>query len=797
MLITNEYKNTGTSMTWQCENGHQWNAAFGSMKHRNSWCPKCARVGAVAKRTINISEPRSYAASRKGKLLSPTYVSGKTKMLWECEHGHRWDGAYVEMKLRGYWCPKCSGRRQRRTIEDAQEIANSKGGVCLSTEIVNVTTKLKWQCQYGHNFEMILNSITSQNQWCPECSGRKRKTIEHCQILAKKFGGRCISTTYHGNKVPLEWECKFGHRWKARPNSVTNGYWCNVCSAGIGERICKIFFDTLFDDNFVKVKPAWLMGPNGHPLELDGYSEKLRLAFEHQGQQHYKDVSKFTSKYDVSVRRGLDAYKIETCLARGITLIEIPEIPTMTALEDIKAVIKRSCEASGYPLPENFDETKVDYLPAYQDNRFEEFNLIAAEKGGLCHVELGYVDNGKLEWECKYGHVWRATSKWVKKGTWCPECAGNKPMTIDDFVSIAKAKGGLCLTTEYTNSSTPITFRCAVGHEFTLIANHVVNSDSWCRVCNKNQANQKIISNLNSIAESRGGRLVDLIVRPGGRYTWECADGHQWDTTDAIIKRGSWCPECIGRAKRSIDEIRLYASSKHGSLITDKYVSSTKKMTWECAQGHQWEASYSSVIDRGTWCLDCLHAQKREVASSYAKVHGGRLMSNTYTDGVTKIRWECAEGHQWEAGFNAMKHRNGWCPSCAGTQKMDIEQAQSYAISKHGKLLSDVYVNGATKMLWECSKGHRWEAGFGSMKNQRSWCLICAGKQKKDISELRQYALEREGRLLSDEYINGNTAVRWECAEGHQWESGFAMMNSRKSWCAICANRSRRAIPAH
>lgn len=482
LLLSDVYVNSLTRMLWQCAKGHRWYATFGSMKHRNSWCPDCSHKTAGQRRRRDISELKAYAESKGGKLLSDKYINQKTKMLWQCAKGHQWEAASGGMLQRGYWCPKCAGK-QKRTISEAQELAKSREGICLSVEIPSVKTNLTWQCDKNHTFHMAFASIEKQNQWCPECSKNKRRDIDYAQKLAERFGGDCLSTKYKNNKTNLEWRCKHGHTWSARLNSVVSGFWCPVCSAGLGERICKIFFETIFQDDFVKVRPDWLLSPSGFRLELDGYSEKLKLAFEHQGQQHYRDIDRFSSKYSVQTRRDLDALKIKLCRKRGITLIEIPEIPNLTHIEDVKGVIKSACKSVGYPLPANFDSVEVDYLPAYQDNRFSEFQSLAERRGGKCHVELGYVEKNKVEWECGKGHVWLALPKVIRRGHWCPYCAQNVTLKLSDFKIIAKNRGGLCVSDKYVNMNSKLSFICHDGHEFSKSAGHVKHSGSWCNIC--------------------------------------------------------------------------------------------------------------------------------------------------------------------------------------------------------------------------------------------------------------------------------------------------------------------------
>jgi len=51
-------------------------------------------------------------------------------------------------------------------------------------------------------------------------------------------------------------------------------------------------------------------------------------------------------------------------------------------------------------------------------------------------------------------------------------------------------------------------------------------------------------------------------------------------------------------------------------------------------------------------------------------------------------------------------------------------------MKRGGKCLSDTYVNNQTKLLLECAEGHQWEAAPNSIKNG-SWCPHCARIAKK------------------------------------------------------------------
>jgi hypothetical protein len=173
-----------------------------------------------------------------------------------------------------------------------------------------------------------------------------------------------------------------------------------------------------------------------------------------------------------------------------------------------------------------------------------------------------------------------------------------------------------------------------------------------------------------------------------------------------------------------------------------------------------------------------------------AKEQGGKCLSQEYVNNYTKLLWECAEGHQWEAIPSNIK-RAHWCPVCAECKKLTLQEMQMLARKRGGKCLSQEYINNYTKLLWECAEGHQWEAIPNSI-NEGHWCPICAGrKEKLTLPEMQMLARKRGGKCLSKEYMNVRTKLQWGCAEGHQWKAIPSNIKYHGQWCPVCANVRR------
>lgn len=71
-------------------------------------------------------------------------------------------------------------------------------------------------------------------------------------------------------------------------------------------------------------RPEWLISPNFTRLELDFYIPELQIAFEIQGEQHYKFVELFHGTYAGFEKQKLyDEEKKSLCHGKGIKLLEI------------------------------------------------------------------------------------------------------------------------------------------------------------------------------------------------------------------------------------------------------------------------------------------------------------------------------------------------------------------------------------------------------------------------------------------------------------------------------------------
>lgn len=248
------------------------------------------------------------------------------------------------------------------------------------------------------------------------------KIKEFVQI---NYNGKCLSKIYKNSKTNLLFQCKYNHEWMATWSNIKKGKWCPECSTFSGERIVKLYFEKIFDCKFTKIKPNWLLAPTGFKMELDGFNEDLKIAFEHQGMQHYI-INEFSNTIEkLNKIKKYDLLKKEICIKNNIKLFIIPQVPNITAIDDLINVIKSQCDYYNIVINKDIFNLNInlelepisfEYLKRYKD--------IAISHGGECLSNL-YINSGtKLKFRCREYHIFEAIPDNIFQGHWCKICGG-------------------------------------------------------------------------------------------------------------------------------------------------------------------------------------------------------------------------------------------------------------------------------------------------------------------------------------------------------------------------------------
>ena len=443
--VSSEYIDSKEPLDWICQScDYRWPQSYNQfqtyVKDKRVSCPKCADRVKRTKKDMEI-----IAESRGGRFLSTSFSTLSTEYLWECEKRHQWKAIASSIlfnnKGKGSWCATCSGNK-KKTFDELKKIVQGRNGEIKTPpgkyKNTNTTVKLVCWCGYGRRGEWSTRAINIfDGKWCPspKCGNNLKHNITKMRQEAKSRGGKCLSKEYFNNRQLLDWECVCGNRFPMSWNDVSNGRWCGNCKDSREERICRGFFEKLFDCHFPSVWPEWLKNSEGNIMELDGYSEKLNIAFEYQGAQHTKFNTKFhKNKKAFEKQKEDDKIKLELCKKKGIKLIVVStfkkkgeSLPT-----EFISFIRDECKKQKIDPPKNLDDADLDVLESYRTPldiyKMRELSELAYSRNGriLTKEFIGIL--GVYEWQCfKHGNIWPAKANDVKNGkTWCKTCGYEK-----------------------------------------------------------------------------------------------------------------------------------------------------------------------------------------------------------------------------------------------------------------------------------------------------------------------------------------------------------------------------------
>ncbi|KKN45210.1 hypothetical protein LCGC14_0685370 [marine sediment metagenome] len=443
----------------------------------------------------------------------------------------------------------------------------------------------------------------------------------------------------------------------------------------------------------------------------------------------------------------------------------------------------------------------------------EDMQNLVKRHGGRCLSKIYHNTKTKLIWECKYLHKWETTPMVIQKGSWCPICAKKRnsetrALSLDSMQKIAEEKGGRCLSKRYTNNKTKLLWECQIKHQWEATPK-AIKQGAWCPECKKTRkvAHKRYsLQDMIQLAESRDGKCLSKEFKNvRSKIHWECSKKHRWKAVPDSVLRGTWCPICahdkvISMQRLTLDDMQNLAKKHGGICLSTEYNNFHSMLLWKCKNEHQFKAT-PKVIKTGTWCVICAYKEGTrhpkytiQDMQALAENHKGKCLSKKFTNMITKLSWQCEEGHIWETTPHIIQ-QGSWCAICArkrvGLNKMlSFDEIQAIARLKGGKCISSEYYGIFQELLWKCSKGHVWESTIQKIKNGH-WCPECSKKLKRDTSKkdlffCQSLAQHYAGECLSKTYIDEYRKMTWKCSQEHVWDT---TLNSilHNNWCPTCA----------
>lgn len=186
---------------------------------------------------------------------------------------------------------------------------------------------------------------------------------------------------------------------------------------------------------------------------------------------------------------------------------------------------------------------------------------------------------------------------------------------------------------------------------------------------------------------------------------------------------------------------------------------SRKKVFWICENNHEWEAS---IRDKGQcpYCTGKKVGYGNDLLSQHPhveklwnftknKINPNEVLSGSHT----KYWFTCSKGHNYKTEARSIQ-RGHQCPICTGHKTIkdtSIIKTHPHLVkefSKSNKIkLENVSSGSNLKLLWECKKGHQWEATAYHRAIENTDCPYCKlhGTSKPEL-----FLLDKISKLYPD-----------------------------------------------
>lgn len=269
----------------------------------------------------------------------------------------------------------------------------------------------------------------------------------------------------------------------------------------------------------------------------------------------------------------------------------------------------------------------------------------------------------------------------------------------------------------------------------------------------------------------------EIGAQSNAKRWWKCLeqDNHVWDTAPLnITKRPNsvMCPFCSLKrihpdntlAALYPDLAKEFDSEKNGLTPFDIIGNAgSAQYWWTCAKDHEWNASLSNRVRKGSGCPACsgrvAHAGNSlqtlfpEVAKELDIEKSGVTADQLVSGSEKRVWWKCERKHSWKTMVYVRTNLGSGCPYCSN-QKINHENslaalfpdiAAEFNAERNG-FTADTVGAGALKWVWwKCVKGHEWESAISNRTSQNLGCPKCSAKFTSKIENRFREAFKESG----------------------------------------------------
>jgi very-short-patch-repair endonuclease len=227
---------------------------------------------------------------------------------------------------------------------------------------------------------------------------------------------------------------------------------------------------------------------------------------------------------------------------------------------------------------------------------------------------------------------------------------------------------------------------------------------------------------------------------------------------------------------------------------------SGKKAWWKCSKNHEWESTICDRTLKNNGCPYCsgrlpiqgtndLITTHPDIATQWHSLNNKLLPSEVSAGSSKKVWWQDSYGHEWQATVNSRTSNNLGCPICSNRKLLigfnDLATmhpllAAEWHPTKNAISSSDILTGSNTKVWWQDSHGHEWQA-LVSSRIVGNGCPVCVGQKVQqgfnDLatttpSLLEEWHWDKNNAIAPVDITKSSTKeVWWICVKKHEWKA--------------------------
>lgn len=478
--------------------------------------------------------------------------------------------------------------------------------------------------------------------------------------------------------------------------------------------------------------------------------------------------------------------------------------------------------------------------------------------------DVYYKSSVKFLWKCSNGHKWYKSiiSRTIYK-TECPYCSGKIPLREDNLYTwcINNGEFGRLLLSEWTGTTVSGTkhdiktvfntskvaffWKCKNNHIFRY---SVIDRTQYNKTCYKCKAIEALRKHNKATSAKNDTNNNELSQEIKHEVTQSELD-NKIQTVEVITGTNDLYSYLMKTnklfRKKIFNEWTGICNDGNHYEMTKVHYKSIKNMIWKCNKGHEYNDSIYNKVHLKTKCKKCIYAKNNLLlwcqsngdfgqqlidewtGTEYETSNHYEMTEVTRASGIDMI-WKCRNGHEWHSKIINRTKLKIQCPKCSKEETQKVKKIKSKNLltwcqsngdfgqqlinewtgtcddGNHYEMI-EVTKSSKNKMLWKCSKGHKWYQTIQWRTTGRTLCHYCSLKGKS----LETWCLNNGdyGKQLIDEWTgicdNGNQynmtevtkssnrRMLWMCNYGHKWYSHIGTRTSNYTKCPYCGGNTK------